>query len=98
MLPRVLEPELMDTADEAHEYEATDDREVNHQFVEDLLAICPEPHDVLDVGSGTAQIPIELCRRVTTCRVMAADKARATLELARYQIEIASMLGRIQLD
>jgi ubiquinone/menaquinone biosynthesis C-methylase UbiE len=98
MLPRVLEPELMDTADEAREYDAMDHREVNRQFVEDLLAICPEPHDLLDVGTGTARIPIELCRRVTTCRVMAADKARAMLELARYQIEIASMLGRIQLD
>ncbi|MHB8971516.1 MAG: class I SAM-dependent methyltransferase [Pirellulaceae bacterium] len=98
MLPRVLETELLDTADEAREYSAMDRREVNRQFVEDLLASCPEPHDVLDVGTGTAQIPIELCRRVSTCRVMAADKARAMLELARYGIEIASMLGRIQLD
>ncbi len=98
MLQRVLETELMDTADEVREYDAMDHREVNCQFVEDLLAVCPEPKDVLDVGTGTAQIPVELCRRVATCRVMAADMARAMLEQARYQIEIAGLIGRIQLD
>jgi ubiquinone/menaquinone biosynthesis C-methylase UbiE len=98
MLPRMLEPELMDTAEEAREYDAMDHREVNRLFVDDLLAAYPDPHDVLDVGTGTAQIPIELCRRLGTCRVMAADKARAMLELARYRVEIASMLGRVQLD
>ena len=98
MLQRVLETELMDTADEVREYDAMDHHEVNCQFVEDLLAVCPEPKDVLDVGTGTAQIPVELCRRVATCRVMAADMARAMLEQARYQIEIAGLIGRIQLD
>jgi ubiquinone/menaquinone biosynthesis C-methylase UbiE len=98
MLPRVLEPELMDTADMAREYDAMDHSEVNRLFVQDLLTAYPEPHDVLDVGTGTAQIPIELCRRLSTCRVMASDKSRAMLELARYHIEIASLIGRIQLD
>jgi ubiquinone/menaquinone biosynthesis C-methylase UbiE len=98
MLLRVLETELMDSADEAREYDAMDHRTVNCQFVDDLLAICPAPKDVLDVGTGTALIPVELCRRVTTCRVMAADLARAMLEQARYHIEIAGLIGRIQLD
>jgi ubiquinone/menaquinone biosynthesis C-methylase UbiE len=98
MLPRVLETELMDTADEARQYDAMDHRAVNCQFVADLLAVCPEPKDVLDVGTGTALIPVELCRRVATCRVMAADMARAMLEQARYRIEIAGLIGRIQLD
>ena len=98
MLPRVLEPELMDSADEAREYDAMDHHAVNCQFVDDLLAAYPAPRDVLDVGTGTALIPVELCRRVTTCRVMAADLARAMLDQARYRIEIAGMCGRIQLD
>jgi ubiquinone/menaquinone biosynthesis C-methylase UbiE len=98
MLPRVLETELMDSADEAREYDALDHRAVNCQFVDDLLAACPEPRDVLDVGTGTALIPVELCRRVATCRVMAADLAGAMLAQARYHIEIAGLIGRIQLD
>ncbi|MHB0957804.1 MAG: class I SAM-dependent methyltransferase [Pirellulaceae bacterium] len=98
MLSRVLEPELIDTGDEARAYDTMDHSEVNRIFVEDLLTAFPDPRDVLDVGTGTALIPIELCRRLSTCRVMAADKARAMLELARYRIEIAGMLGRIQLD
>ena len=57
MLQRVLEPELMDTADEAREYDAMDHSAVNRQFVDDLLAVCPAPRDVLDVGTGTALDP-----------------------------------------
>jgi ubiquinone/menaquinone biosynthesis C-methylase UbiE len=97
-LQRILEPELMDTVDEAREYDAMDHGPVNRQFVDDVLAGYPLPRDVLDVGTGNALIPIELCRRVTTCRVMAADLSRAMLEQARYRIEVAGLIGRIQLD
>jgi ubiquinone/menaquinone biosynthesis C-methylase UbiE len=38
MLPRVLEPEVMDTAEEAHDYDAMDHAAVNRVFVEDFLA------------------------------------------------------------
>ena len=38
MLPRILEPELMDTVDDAREYDAMDHVLVNMQFVTDLLA------------------------------------------------------------
>lgn len=98
MLQRVLETEVMDTADEAREYDAMDHSVVNNQFVDDLLAVCPAPRDVLDVGTGTALIPMELCRRVPDCRVMAADMSPAMLEQARYHIEIAGLITRIQLD
>lgn len=98
MLERELEPELIDTADEARQYDAIDHSAVNRLFVQDLLAVCPAPHDVLDVGTGTALIPIELCRRAATCRVMAADRSRAMLDLARYRIEVAGLISRIKLD
>ena len=38
MLPRTLEPEVMDTAEEAADYDAMDHSEVNRVFVDDLLA------------------------------------------------------------
>lgn len=106
MLPRTLEPELMDDRDEAIEYNDMDFREVNAGFVRDLLAYAhsspqspdaPLGRDVLDLGTGTALIPIELCRAASSVRVMASDAAVEMLELARYNIEIHSMLDRVQL-
>jgi ubiquinone/menaquinone biosynthesis C-methylase UbiE len=97
MLPRVLEPEVMDSPEEALDYDTMDHSAVNRAFVDDLLAACAQPGDVLDLGTGTAQIPIELCRREPGCRVMAADAAESMLDLARYNIEAAGLIERIQL-
>jgi ubiquinone/menaquinone biosynthesis C-methylase UbiE len=41
---------------------------------------------------------VELCRQHATCRVIAGDAAIQMLELARYNIEIASLRHRIQLS
>lgn len=105
MLQRTLESELMDTPGEAQAYDAMDHAEVNKRFVDDLLTAWPlespdppEWIDVLDLGTGTARIPMELCQRVESVRVMAADAAVGMLDQARLNIEIASLTGRIQLD
>lgn len=96
-LERVLEPEVMDSDDEARDYDAMDHAHVNRVFVADLLAAGPLADDVLDVGTGTAQIPIELCRQHDECRVMAVDAAVSMLEVARYNLEVRGLTGRIQL-
>lgn len=96
MLPRILEPEVMDSPLEAVEYDLMDHSAVNRVFVDDLLAVRTMPGDVLDLGTGTALIPVELCRREETCRVMAADAAVSMLQLARNNVETAGMIGRIQ--
>ena len=62
MIPRVLEPEAMETAEEVRQYDAMDHSAVNARFVQDFLAAhgpC-RGGDVLDVGTGTARIPIAL--------------------------------------
>lgn len=97
-LTRVLEPEVMDSPQEALDYDTMDHSEVNRRFVDDLLAIGELNGDVLDLGTGTAQIPIELCNRIDTCRVMAVDAAVNMLDLARYNIEVQSLIERIQLE
>ncbi len=56
------------------------------------------PLSILDVGTGTAQIPIELCRRTEHVRVMAFDAAVNMLMLARLNLELASLTHRVQLD
>ncbi len=98
MLERVLGPGAMDTAQEADDYDAMGHSAVNQQFVADLLAVGLPGPDILDLGTGTALIPIELCRQYEECRIMAADVAPQMLDLARYNIEIAGLIERIQLD
>jgi ubiquinone/menaquinone biosynthesis C-methylase UbiE len=102
MLERVLEPEVMNDLQEAIEYHDMDFTEVNRAFVQDLLAFAAQEdrslgRDILDLGTGTARIPVELCLQAPSLRVMAADASSEMLELARYHIEINHMLDRIQL-
>ena len=127
-LDRVLETEVMDTAEEALDYDTMDHSEVNRIFVDDLLVaiqgfklqvsgfksdepastwnLKPETWnstdsavllDILDLGTGTAQIPIELCRRFEHCRVMACDAAVSMLDQAQYNLAAHYFNERIQL-
>ena len=101
MLERVLEPEVMDTRQEAMDYNDMDHSHVNELFVTDLIefaeSVDVEIEDVLDLGTGTALIPVELCQRVKSCRVIGIDLAIQMLELARYNIEVDGLIERIQL-
>ncbi len=103
MLPRVLETEVMDTPQEAADYDAMDHAEVNRRFVADLLAAnllkggLPEG-EILDLGTGTAQIPIELCRQSPSARVVAVDMAAHMLHVARRNVEQAGLSRRIRLE
>lgn len=87
----------MDTAQEAADYDAMDHREVNTRFVDDLLAVQPSPGHVLDVGTGTALIPIELCKRAPGANVDAIDLAAHMLELAKRNVARAGLEGRVRL-
>ena len=113
MLARVLEPEVMDTAQEAIDYDVMDHSVVNRLFVTDFLfaaieaglpvadepgAAVGKPVEVLDLGTGTAQIPIELCRRAANVRVLAIDLAAEMLQMAKLNVEMTSLRERIMLD
>lgn len=105
MLSRVLEPEVMDTPQEALDYDSMDHTAVNAAFVSDMLAVFPEAVDaeeehlaVLDIGTGTAQIPVELCRHVPSFRVTAIDLAVAMLNLGRNNVEVSGLREHIRLD
>jgi ubiquinone/menaquinone biosynthesis C-methylase UbiE len=97
-LPRILEPEAMDSAQEASDYDAMDHEEVNGRFVADLLAARARPGRVLDVGTGTALIPVELCRRSTDVTVEGIDLASHMLALAERNVQRAGMQARITLS
>lgn len=100
MLQRVLEPEVMDTPEEARAYDDMDHSEVNRRFVDDFLAAAGDElaGEILDVGAGTAQIPIELARRTDRFRIWAIDLSVAMLELARRNVEIAGLRDLIRTD
>ena len=103
LLARVLEPEVMDSSDEARDYDAMDHGEVNRRFVADFLAA--QQHsgldaavEVLDLGTGTAQIPIELCTQNPQARVVAIDLAESMLRLGRDNVARRGLSQRITLE
>ena len=97
MLARVLEPEVMDSAEEARDYDAMDHSAVNQVFAVDFLARRVSSGRVIDVGTGTAQIPIEVCRRHPDVTVVAVDAAEHMLRQGRYNVERAGFGSRIEL-
>lgn len=98
MLPRVLEPEVMDTPEEAADYDAMDHAAVNRLFVEDFLAVWDGAGPILDVGTGTAQIPIVLCTHHPTAEVVGIDLAEEMLRVGRGNVARAGLAGRIRLE
>jgi ubiquinone/menaquinone biosynthesis C-methylase UbiE len=98
MLPRVLEPEVMDSAEEARDYNTIDHSQVNQAFVADFLAVWDGPGPILDVGTGTALIPIELCRQSPKAQVVAIDLAEHMLAVGRENVRKAGFADRIRLE
>jgi len=98
MLPRILEPEVMDTPEEARDYDAMDHSAVNRVFVEDFLKVWDGANPILDLGTGTAQIPIALCRREPNARVVAIDLAEQMLLVGQENVRRAGLAERIELQ
>src|SRR5262245_10137416 len=104
MLSRILEPEVMDTEAEAVDYDRMNHVAVNRLFADDLLALAPNRLPgtavcrVLDVGTGTAQIPIEISRRRNDLRIMAIDLAGHMLQAAQRNVISAGLMGQIKLE
>jgi ubiquinone/menaquinone biosynthesis C-methylase UbiE len=100
----------MDTAEEARDYDAMDHSEVNHRFAADLLRIWDTETPILDVGTGTAQIPIEVCRqcrieppprgplRWDSLHIVAVDLADHMLALARRNVVRSGYTDRITVE
>lgn len=98
MLHRELEPEVMDDPREARDYDAMDHAAVNRQFVVDFLQEDQARlQRVLDVGTGTALIPIELCTQHPHCTVIGNDAAASMLELGNQHVAAAGLTARIEL-
>jgi ubiquinone/menaquinone biosynthesis C-methylase UbiE len=102
MLTRTLEPEVMDTVSEAVDYDQMDHSGVNRLFVDDLLAklqlkSTASPIQILDAGTGTAQIPLELMGRGIDAAVTATDLAEQMLIVAQQNVIAAGFAKSIYL-
>ena len=99
MLDRILEPEVMDTPAEASDYDGMDHSAVNRKFAADFFSVASGDSGLtLDVGTGTAQIPVELCRQSPTVRIVAVDLAEEMLKLARINVGRAGFGERIRIE
>ncbi|MEO6419250.1 MAG: class I SAM-dependent methyltransferase [Polyangiaceae bacterium] len=100
MIPRTLEPEDMDTEEESRDYDQFDFTEVNEAFCDDLLALTGslDGKQVLDMGCGTARIPIALVRKSGVATVTAVDLSAQMLVIAGENVRAARLESRIVLE
>lgn len=95
-LSRTLEPEVMDTTEEAVDYDSMDHADVNTAFVDDLMSVlknAPQGQtiknaSIVDLGTGTALIPLEIFRRQPDVgRILACDLSQEMLKIAEQHIQ-----------
>jgi ubiquinone/menaquinone biosynthesis C-methylase UbiE len=96
-MDRTLEQEVMDTWLESTSYDAMDFVEINTRFAMDAIELDPHAIRILDLGTGTARIPIIMCQARPQYQITAADLADSMLILARRNVEAASLLQRIKI-
>jgi ubiquinone/menaquinone biosynthesis C-methylase UbiE len=97
-MDRILEPEIMDTWLEATAYDAMDLAVVNSAFAADAIALDPHAVKILDVGTGTARIPILMCQQQPQYLITAVDLAQSILIVGQRNIEEAGLIQRIRLE
>jgi len=100
-MQRVPEIEVMDTEAEAIAYDSMDFCEVNTRFVQDAIALGVHGK-ILDVGTGTARIPIllaqELLNQQINFQITAIDLASSMLDIARDHLEKSGLSTVIDLQ
>ena len=97
-MDRIVEPEVMDTAEAAEAYDAMQHGEVDRAFVDRLVALGASTGHFLDVGTGPAQIPILLVQRCPDIRITAIDLSEEMLKIAKRRVEEVGLTDRITLE
>jgi ubiquinone/menaquinone biosynthesis C-methylase UbiE len=96
-LERILEPEVMDTWEDAVEYDSMDFTDVNTAFAERALELAPPEGILLDAGTGTARIPILMVQRRPTLHIWAIDLSENMLKVGEKNIEEAGVSQNVKL-
>jgi len=97
-LVRILEPEVMDSPEEAADYDAMNFAEVNSDFAHLALELYPYPNGkILDLGTGTARIPVLLAQARPQWQLTGVDLAASMLALGQKHIIQANLQAQITL-
>ncbi len=96
-LERVLEPEVMDTEEEAREYDSMDHSGPNESFVERLLELGARGR-VLDVGCGPGQVALLIAERLPESTVVGIDLARHMLDVAQQRRSESPVGNRVHFE
>lgn len=98
-MERILEPELMDDAEQADAYARADFADVNQGFVDRFLQAYDGRTDgrVVDLGCGPADILIRLADRRPQVTLVGVDGAEAMLALGRDSVTARGLNNRIRL-
>lgn len=97
-MQRILEPEVMDTLQEAIEYDAMNFTEVNTAFAQRAIQLGPQSGFVLDAGTGTARIPILICQQCPQWQISGIDLAQNMLLIGSKNVEQAGLQTQIALE
>jgi ubiquinone/menaquinone biosynthesis C-methylase UbiE len=93
---RALEPEAMDTPEEADGYEAMDHSAPNTAFVERLIELGARGR-MLDLGTGPGHVPVLVCAAIPDARVVGIDLSRNMLVHAERRRAASAWPERIEL-
>ncbi len=96
MLERILESEVMDTPDEAVEYDQMDFTEVNAAFAERAIELGSTDGFVLDVGTGTARIPTLIVQKRPSWHIWAIDLSENMINLGKKNVKQAGLDQKIK--
>lgn len=97
-MQRVLEPEVMDTWEEAVEYDSMDFTAVNTAFAEHTVSLGPTTAQVLDAGTGTARIPILIAQQRPEWEIIAIDLSENMLKIGQQNVERAGVQTQVKLE
>lgn len=97
-ISRVLEPEVMDTWEDAVEYDSMDFTEVNAAFAQLAVELGPQAGLVLDVGTGTSRIPIIIAQMRPQWNIIAIDLSENMLKVGARNVENAGLQKQIKLE
>jgi ubiquinone/menaquinone biosynthesis C-methylase UbiE len=97
-MDRILEPEVMDTWLETTAYDAMDFVAVNTAFATDAIELDPYAIKILDIGTGTARIPILMCQQRPQYLITAVDLAQSMSIVGQRNVDEAGLNQRIRLE
>lgn len=97
-MQRITEPEVMDSLQDALEYDAMNFLEVNTAFAKRAIELGPLQGLILDAGTGTARIPILMGQMRPQWQIIGIDLAQSMLQVGQKNVEQSGLQAQIKLE